>query len=237
MALTGEKLKVCILAGGLGRRLRSVAGNIPKPMVPIGDKPFLHLLMEHFGSLGFSRFVLAVGHLWERIKDYFSDGSAFGWEIEYSVEPEPMGTGGAVLWAKPLWGSRALIANGDTFLAEDWRELVRMHHACKLPATMALARQDRCDRFGKVEVQDGRVVGFAEKKPDSGEGWINAGVYMLDEEVLAPFDRGERFSLEEDIFPRLVGSIAAYTCNQSFADIGTPESLEAFRDISVPPNR
>ena len=80
-----DGLPVCILAGGLSRRLRPLTDTIPKPMVPVGDKPFLQLLMEHYAAMGHRRFILAVSYLWQQIQEYFGDGSSFGWQIEYSV--------------------------------------------------------------------------------------------------------------------------------------------------------
>ncbi|MCK4603012.1 MAG: nucleotidyltransferase family protein [Phycisphaerae bacterium] len=229
MAIVDDKLTVCILAGGLSRRLRPMTQTTPKPMIPVGGKPFLQIQMEHFASLGYRRFVLAVSYLWQQIRDYFGNGEKFGWRIEYSLEPQPLGTGGAVLYAQPMWGHRALVANGDTFLPEDWRELVAEHKSAGTAATLALVHQENCARFGKVAIRDGRVVGFEEKNPNTGAGWINAGVYVLQREVFSAFRRGQAFSLERDVFPPLSGRIAAYTCKESFADIGTPESLAAFR--------
>ena len=224
-----QDFPVCLLAGGLSTRLRPITDSVPKSMVPVGDRPFLQLLLDHFGSLGFRRFVLAVSYRWEQIEAYFGDGARFGWRIEYSVEPELLGTGGALLWAQPLWRDAALVANADTFLPEDWRAMLRTHREQGLPATMALARQDDCSRFGKVTVREGRVAGFEEKKPHAGPGWINGGVYVMSRQALEPFKRGTAFSLEKDVFPRLSGRIAAYTCDAGFADIGTMSSLEEFR--------
>ena len=224
-----KDMKVCILAGGLGKRLGSVTANIPKPMVLVDGQPFLLRQMEHFASLGFDRFVLAVGHLWEQIRDHFGDGSRFGWQVEYSVEPQPLDTGGAALWAQPLWGERVLVANGDTHLPYDWRAMVAAHSATDAPVTMALVHQDDSARFGKVLVRDGEVIGFEEKTPHAGPGWINAGVYVLERDALASRQRGQAFSLERDIFPSLAGRIAAYPCDGPFVDIGTPQSLDAFR--------
>jgi len=198
-------------------------------MVPVRGKPFLQMQMEHFASLGFRRFVLAVSYLWEQIRDYFGDGRGFGWRIEYSVEPEPLGTGGAVLWARPSWGPCAVVANGDTFLPEDWRALVTAHQSAGTAATLALVHQEDCTRFGRVAVRNGRAVGFEEKRHQAGPGWINAGVYVLREDIFVPFRPGQAFSLEEDVFPGLLGRIAAFRCSRPFADIGTPEALEAFK--------
>ncbi len=224
-----QDFPICLLAGGLSTRLRPVTDTMPKPMVPVGDRPFLQWLLDHFGSLGFRRFVLAVSYRWEQIEAYFGDGSRFGWRIEYSVEPEPLGTGGALLWAQPLWGDAALVANADTFLPEDWRAMIHIHREQGLPATMALVRQDDCSRFGRVTVQEGRVAGFEEKRPLAGPGWINGGVYIMVRSSLQSFERGTAFSLEKDVFPQLAGRIAAYPCDAQFADIGTLTSLETFR--------
>ncbi len=224
-------IPICLLAGGLSTRLRPVTDTIPKPMVPVAGRPFLHLLMEHFASQNYRHFVLAVSYLWEQIRNYFGDGSRFGWHVEYSVEPQPLGTGGAVLLAQKLWGQRAIVANGDSFLAENWRSLVQTHQSSGAPATLALVHQDDCSRFGRVEVCDGYITGFTEKSADTGPGWINAGVYVLEADALAGMPVGEAFSLERDVFPRLAGKMAAYFCKKSFADIGTPQSLAEFQHI------
>jgi len=224
-------LPICLLAGGLSTRLRPVTDTIPKPMVLVCGRPFLHLLMEHFASLGYRHFVLAVSYLWEQIRDYFGDGRRFGWHVDYSVEPQPLGTGGAVLLAQKLWSRRAIVANADSFLAEDWRSLVQAHLSSGAPATLALVHQDDCSRFGRVEVCDGRITGFTEKSADTGPGWINAGVYVLETDALADMPVSEAFSLERDVFPRLVGKMAAYLCKKSFADIGTPQSLAKFQHV------
>lgn len=225
-----KNIWTCVLAGGLSKRLRPLTDTIPKAMVLIDGKPFLQLLLEHFSSLGLDRFVLAVSYLHEQIRDYFRDGKSFGWHIEYSVEPEPLGTGGAVLLAQPIWGKSAIIVNGDTFLAEDWRKLLTTHRAQGLPLTMAVARHEDRARFGSVQIRDDRVTGFAEKDSQTGTGWTNAGVYLLEDKVFAPFQPGQVFSLEQDIFPSLTGQIAAHRCTRPFADIGTPTSLEQFRE-------
>lgn len=229
MAVDLEHAWVCILAGGLSTRLRPLTRTVPKPMVPVGGKPFLQLQMDSFARLGLRRFVLAVSYLWEQIRDYFGDGSRFGWEIEYSVEPEPLGTGGAVAHCRDLWGPRVVVANGDTFLCGDWLGMLEAHDRTGLPATLAVLRQEDCSRFGTVDLADGRVVGFREKQQAAGPGWINAGVYVLQREALDGFRPGQRFSLETDVFPRLAGRIGAFEARGEFADIGTPESLSAFR--------
>ncbi len=198
-------------------------------MVRVGRTPFVQIQMEYFAALGFRRFILAVGYLWQQIRDYFGDGSHFGWEIEYSVESAPLGTGGATLLARDFWASTALVANGDTFLPGNWTEMLDHHSRTDLPATMAVVRQEDCSRFGTVEIADNKIVGFREKQADTGPGWINGGVYILQSRALDGFSPGRKFSLENDVFPSLTHSILAYRTQEQFADIGTPESLEEFR--------
>ncbi len=221
---------VCVLAGGLSTRLRPITDSIPKPMVDVGGQPFLKRVLDHLDSLGHRRFILAVSYRWEVIRDYFGDGGDFGWDIAYSVEPEPMGTGGAVLWAQPMWGERALVLNGDTFLPGDWRAMVSAHAASDLAATMALVPSADATQFGSVQVADGRVVAFHEKPVGGGAGWINGGVYVLESAVLAGRRRGDSFSLEREIFTALAGRMGAFMCEGvPFADIGTADALDRFR--------
>ena len=222
-------LPVCILAGGLGKRLGPLTASTPKPMMRVDGKPFLELQMRHFAGLGFTRFVLAVSFCWEQIRDYFADGAAFGWTVQYSIEPQSLGTGGAVALAQPLWGERALVTNGDTFLAEDWRQMIAAHQVSGLPATLALAWQNDCSRYGRVEIAGGRVTQFIEKGNRPDAGWVNAGTYVIERQALAKHAPGTAFSLETDLFPQWIGQLGAYQCQLPFTDIGTPESLEAFR--------
>lgn len=228
-----ENIWTCVLAGGLSTRLRPLTKTIPKPMIPIGPKPFLQLLLEHLSSLGLTRFILATGYLHEQIQDYFGDGRSFGFHIEHSLEPKPLGTGGAVLWAQPIWGESVIIVNGDTFLAEDWTKLLATHRARGQPITMAVARHQDRARFGSVQIRGNRVIGFAEKNTHAGTGWMNAGAYVLERRVFSSFRLGQTFSLELDVFPSFLGQIVAHRCSRPFADIGTPTSLQQFRQKMI----
>jgi NDP-sugar pyrophosphorylase family protein len=198
-------------------------------MLPVSGRPFLHLLMSRLAREGFDRFVLAVSYRWQAIRDYFGDGSPFGWRIDYSVEEEPLGTGGALLNAWQHIGQRALVLNGDTFMNLDWRAMLQQHLHADLPATMALSYQPNANRFGQVRYRAGQVTQFIEKGPQATSGWINAGCYVVERSALEGRRTGENFSLERDVFPRMPGRIGAYPCTGCFTDIGTFESLEAFQ--------
>ncbi len=224
-----ESVPVCILAGGLGMRLRPLTENFPKPMLPVSGRPFLHLLMSRLAKEGFDHFVLAVSYRWESIRDYFGDGSLFGWRIDYAVEEEPLGTGGAVLNAFEHMGPRAIVLNGDTFMPLNWRAMLQQHVHADLPATMALSYQADGARYGQVRYRDARVTHFVEKTAQCGSGWINAGCYVVEKALLQDRRLGEKFSMERDVFPQMLGRIGAYPSTGHFTDIGTFESLDAFQ--------
>jgi len=190
--------KTLILAGGLGTRLGHLTFRTPKPMMPIRGEPFLAYPMRHLGSLGLRKFILAVAFMPQKIRDHFGDGRDFGWEIEYSTEPYLMGTGGAVLYAQPMWGDRVLVVNGDTYTVEDWRKLIDFHGTHDKLITKAVI------------------------------GGVHAGAHVVEREAFAEFSSGRNFSMERDLFPLV--PYAVYPCECGFADIGTPERLEAFRE-------
>lgn len=166
-------------------------------MMDVAGEPFLLHPLRHLASLGLDRFILAVAFLPDQIKDYFGDGSEFGWEIQYSTEPYLLGTGGAVLYAQPLWGDRVLVVNGDTYTVEDWRKLIAFH-----------GTHDK-------EISKAVING------------VHAGAHVVEKEAFSEFSSGRNISMEIDVFP--VVPYAVYQCRSGFADIGTPERLEAFR--------
>src|SRR5574340_919016 len=124
---------VIVLAGGLGTRLRPVVSNCPKVMAPVLDRPFLEWQLGQLAKTGFWRFVLAVGYLGQQIKDYFGDGSRWGWEITYAVEPTLLGTAGAIRNAALARDTRLeqgepfFVVNGDTYLQVDLAPLIETH--------------------------------------------------------------------------------------------------------------
>src|SRR3989344_9142075 len=104
-----------ILVGGLGTRLQPVVRDVPKPMADVNGRPFLEYVINHLKKFGVKEIILATGHMHEKIESYFGDGSKFGVKIKYSVETQPLGTGGAVRLARLLIGERFLLVNGDTW--------------------------------------------------------------------------------------------------------------------------
>jgi len=220
-------MEAIILAGGFGTRLAARLNNIPKPMAPVAGRPFLEILLRHLERNGCTRVLLSVGHLHQVIRNHF--GPAWGGiELEYVVEQEPLGTGGAIRAAlDQIREESALVLNGDTFLAADLRAMMVAHSQAHAVFSMAVAQQPDIARYGGVVVEDGRVRGF-EEKSRSGPGWINAGVYALRRDLAWPAGLADKFSFERDFMMPQVAQLAplAFPVEGFFLDIGVPEDLD-----------
>ena len=213
-----------VLAGGFGTRLRGIVDDVPKPLAPVAGRPFLAWLLDRLATGGMRRCILATGYLSDVIEQRI--GARWqGMEIAYSVEPEPLGTGGAIrLAATRLQGDAAHVLNGDTWLEYDPVALEDTARAAGASMTIALARVDDVARYGAVDIDNGRVTGFREKG-ESGPGWINAGCYFLGADALAALPVRDAFSFEQDVLqPRVQErAVAAFTETPGFIDIGVPE--------------
>ena len=213
-----------VLAGGFGTRLRGVVDDVPKPLAPVAGRPFLAWLLDRLAAGGMRRCILATGYLSELIEQRI--GTRWqGMDIAYSLEPEPLGTGGAIrLAAGRLRGDAAHVLNGDTWLEYDPPALEAAARASNAPMAIALARVDDVARYGAVDIDHGRVAGFREKG-EAGPGWINAGCYFLGADALAALPARDAFSFEQDVLQPSVqaGAVAAFTATAGFIDIGVPE--------------
>ena len=213
-----------VLAGGLGTRLRSVVADLPKPLAPVCGRPFVAYLLDLLAGQGMRRAVLATGYLGEQVEAVLG---AFwqGMELVYSREPEPLGTGGAIVLAlRHIHGAACFVLNGDTYLRLDYAAFDTQ--TCRHGAALGIALAETADvsRYGAVETRNGCVHAFAEKG-HHGPGYINAGVYLMQRELLDAFPLGSHFSFETDVMQPMVGRqiIAAFTNTRGFIDIGVPE--------------
>jgi NDP-sugar pyrophosphorylase family protein len=233
---------VVILAGGLGTRLRSVLSDRPKGLAPVGEKAFLEIQISLLRDQGARRFVLCVGHMASQIHDCLGDGSRLGVELLYSHETEALlGTGGALRLADRFFLPRALVLNGDTYLAADYAQILEDHlearAAAPIGATLTVSRLEETERYGTVVLDSTEhyVTGFREKETkQTGPGWLNAGAYVIERELLARVPRGVACSLERDVFPAALADgmkIAAHRCWQPFFDIGTAEAFQQFQRL------
>jgi mannose-1-phosphate guanylyltransferase len=229
-------LAAVVLVGGEGTRLRPLTQRTPKPMLPLVDRPLIEYTFEHLRRHGVRRIVLSCGYLPTQIQQHFGS-QATGVEIEYKVEESPLGTGGAIAFGADGLEETFLAVNGDSLRGADLGALIDFHRERGAKATILLTPVADPSRYGLVRLGgDGRVTGFLEKpRPDEIDtDLINAGVYVLEPEVLELVPRGQMVSIERDVFPRLVeqGSCYGLALPGYWLDVGTPASyLQAHRDV------
>ncbi len=225
-------IDVAVLAGGLGTRLRSVLGETPKILAPVGGKPFLDHLLAWLAGYGARRIVLCLGFRAEQVIDYLKHHPFPGLEVVTSIETEPLGTAGGLRLAVPYLRSDPVLAmNGDTFVDADLSAFVEAHRRSGAAASVLCTTVPSMSRYGRLDIDaEGWIRRFVEKDPaDTGPGQINAGLYLFSQAWLAGFARGTGPSLERDVFaaapPRSFRAVPAE--GLTFLDIGTPESFEA----------
>ncbi|NTU58005.1 MAG: NTP transferase domain-containing protein [Chlorobiaceae bacterium] len=214
-----------VLAGGMGRRLRQVVPDLPKPMAPVAGRPFLEILLDSLIRKGITRIILSLGFMADKIMDRFGD-SYRDIELRYVVENTPLGTGGAVRLAMTQSvQDHVFVFNGDTYLDLEDEELERHWALHRNPVIVGREVPDTA-RYGRLITSGGRVIGFTEKGV-SGSGLINAGCYILNRGQLDTFPLDVPFSLETDFFPSAVQEqrVDLFVTRGHFIDIGIPEDF------------
>jgi D-glycero-alpha-D-manno-heptose 1-phosphate guanylyltransferase len=224
---TLHHVQAAILAGGLGTRLRLALPERPKVLAPVGGRPYLMYLLDQLAEAGFREAVLLTGYRADEVRATLETDQA-GLRLTYSVENTPLGTAGAVRRALPLLSSPTiLLLNGDSFCDVDLHAFWMFHRQTVGGASLVLARVADVSRFGQVVLGAGaRILRFAEKGTRRVEGWINAGIYLLDRALLGELPADTPLSLERDLLPKWVGEGHVYGFRSlgRFLDIGTPES-------------
>jgi len=217
-------MEAIVLAGGLGTRLKTVISDIPKPMAPVMDKPFLAYLMDYLSNNGVKRVILSIGYKHEIIQGFFRNKYK-NIDIEYSVEDEPLGTGGGIKRAlTKIKGNYVFIINGDTYFNVDLKNLLKFHLREKSELTLSLKPLKCFERYGSVVIKGYRIIGFEEKKHKE-QGFINGGVYVAKSDFLKKLILPDKFSFEKDILEKHVNDMmfGAYISREYFVDIGVPE--------------
>jgi D-glycero-alpha-D-manno-heptose 1-phosphate guanylyltransferase len=223
-------MKMLILAGGLGTRLRDVVRDVPKALAPVGSVPFLHYQVEHWIAQGVKGLVFLLHHKAELIDRFIEERRSTllaNCEVTSIIEPQPLDTGGAVAYAVRQLGldGEFIVTNADTWLGSGVRELVNAGSD-----TMVVVRHEEVSRYGVVDIDDtGFVCAFREKGERRRGGWVNAGMCMLRAKHFKNWN-GQRLSLEIDIFPRLLTArqLKALPLKSDFIDIGVPEDYIRF---------
>lgn len=225
-----------VLVGGRGTRLMPLTADIPKPALPLVGRPFLRYMIEWLAGHGVDHIVFACGFLPDQLREVLDDGTAHGPRLTFVVEPEALGTAGAIRYALPHLEPTFLALNGDILADLNLSALWARHREAGARATLGLYPVDDPSPYGLVELaENGEVSGFLEKPgPDhAGPGLINAGTYVLEREVIAELRPDREISIERDVFPKLAGDgLHGQRLDGYWKDIGTPERfLEASWDI------
>jgi NDP-sugar pyrophosphorylase family protein len=224
-------IDVFVIAGGLGTRIQPVLGNTPKLLAPISGRPYLDYLLDWLMCFGAKRVVLGLGHQAQAVIDFLSrcNNSNRALTIESVIEPRPLGTAGAIRFAREkLRTDPVLIMNGDSFADVDLCPFVQYHRRIKSSGTLLCTQVDDASRYGRVDIdRSGLVREFIEKDfRFYGAGVVNSGVYLFSASLLDRIADGAASSLEREVFTQLpFGSLSAFVGNFSFIDIGTPGSL------------
>jgi len=231
-----SRMKMFILAAGLGTRLRALGLNVPKVMAPIGGKPLLEHHIELFRRQGFTDFIVNLHYLPETITEHFGDGRRFGVTVTYSHEPELLGTAGAVKKvATTLQDETFIVLYGDNLVRVELADLIAFHRTRRAEATVALMESPEPWTGGVVETDaTGRVLRFVEKPPREQitTNLINAGILVLEPSVLDLIPAGQFHDFGKDVMPRMLHEgrpVFAMKPAAYIQDIGTPDRLAKAR--------
>lgn len=218
-----------ILAGGKGTRLRPLTYEMPKVMIPLKGRPFLEHLIELLKSYDITDVILSVGYLKEQVKEHFGNGSKFGVRIRYLEEDEPLGTAGCLKLARKqgMLKSTFIMMNGDEYKEVDIEDMLSFHKKQGVMATIGLKTTDDPQNYGVAVMQGSRIMRFVEKPKEFVSNLFNAGIYILEPEVIDLVPEGYAM-IETDLFPKLceLGKLAGYPFEGKWYDLGTFERYE-----------
>ncbi|MFT9057822.1 MAG: NDP-sugar synthase [Ethanoligenens sp.] len=231
-------MKALFLAGGMGTRLRPLTDHLPKPMVPLMNRPMLERNMITLRHYGIKDIILSTCYKADYIQRYFGNGEKFGLSITYVKEDVPLGTGGAIKNAASCVDGSFLIFNADILCDMNFADLIRFHRSKEAAVTIAVTTVKNPSAYGVIEYNDNRYATSFKEKPKASEirsHFINAGIYVFEPWVLKEIMSDRPVSVEREVFPHLLEKgyrIAVYDGCSYWMDIGTPEKyLRAHRDV------
>lgn len=204
-------MRVIILAGGLGTRLRPLTDVLPKPLLPIKGKPIIEHAILNFTKHGIKDIILSVGYHAEKIRDYFGNGEKWGVNINYAVETEPLGTGGAIKQAAQGLAETFIAINGDNVADFNWTEMVKAHQDSGAKITLGLFPVEDVTQYGIARLDGSKILEFIEKptREAAPTNLNNAGAYIFEHTVLDMLPEG-KCSIEKDCFEKLAPSGFVY---------------------------
>jgi mannose-1-phosphate guanylyltransferase len=232
-------MQAVILVGGLGTRLRPITYDVPKALVPLRNRPFMGYMLDFLRSGGLDGAVLSLGYLPTPIQEYLAECDLNGFSVDYAVEDYSLGTAGGIKnAARYIRGDGPVVAvNGDVLSGLDLQRLIEKHESSDALATITLTSVEDPTAYGLVDVDHDMVVRRFIEKPAADEvttSLVNAGIYVLEPEVLEMIPPGREVSIEREIFPELqaMDRLCAYISSSYWRDIGTPRSyLAASHDV------
>jgi mannose-1-phosphate guanylyltransferase len=220
-------MQAVILVGGEGTRLRPLTSTVPKPVVPLVDRPFISFMLEWLRSHGVDDVIMSCGFLATSVRNVLGDGSAYGIRLRFVEEPEPRGTAGALKYAESLLDERFLMLNGDVLTDIDLTAQIAQHERTAAAATLALVPVEDPTAYGVVCLREDHSVSEFIEKPGSDHiptNMISAGAYVLEREILGLIPAERNVSIEREVWPQLVGNgLYGYPSDSYWLDIGTPE--------------
>lgn len=219
-----------IMAGGLGTRLHPHTQTTPKPMLPIGGKPLLEIIIQNLVAQGFSRVYLSVHHMAEVFKEHFGDGSNHGVDIRYIEEKTRLGTAGALALLPEKPPGPFVVMNGDLLTSVNFRNLIDYHHETRGLCTMCVRDYRIQIPYGVVETADGLVSGISEKPTKSF--FVNAGIYVIDPSLLSRLQSGKHLDMTTLIETVIAdrGQVNSFPIHEYWLDIGQVDDLQRARD-------
>lgn len=239
-AIEMQMKQAIILAGGMGKRLRALLGDLPKPMIPIAGRPLLEHQIELARNQGFTRIIIFACYRADIIQNHFGDGSKWGVSLDYIVEQEPLGTAGAVLDRLDVLDDQFIVMYGDTMLNVDLARLWKAHETAGAAATLLLHPNNHPLDSDLVEMEaDGRITAFHNRPHDPNrhfQNLVNAGLYVLNKPALASFAAemkattpAQLLDFGKDVFPQLLARgfhLQGYNSPEFIKDIGTPDRYQ-----------
>lgn len=231
-------MKAIIMAGGEGSRLRPLTCDLPKPMVPVANRPMLEHIIYLLKSHGITEIGITLMYLPQIVKDYFGNGANFGVNLHYFTEDSPLGTAGSVKNAEEFLDEAFVVISGDSLTDMDLSAAIRFHRENSSKTTLVLAKADVPLEYGVVITEkDGQITGFLEK-PSWGEVFsdtVNTGTYIIEPEVLGLIPKNKKVDFSQDVFPILLKNkepFYGFVTNSYWCDIGDLSAyLQSHYDI------
>lgn len=222
---------VVLMAGGLGTRLRPLTDNCPKPLLKVGDKPILEIILQNFIEQGFHDFVISVNYKKEMIEEYFGDGSKWSVSIRYLYEDKRMGTAGALDMFQPVNDLPIIVMNGDLLTKLDFQQLLAFHEEHQADATMCVRQYEYQVPYGVIKTETYKLVEIEEKPIQ--QFFVNAGIYVLNPQVLKYIPKDTFYDMPE-LFESLVSlkkTSVVFPVREFWLDIGRKEDFQKAEEL------